>query len=207
MKPNSRRGVEDEHFGQAREVHGHQRGDEQELGGRITVGDGVDAVGGDGFKAELVGQELAVDGEGRAGHSARAEGQDGGALAELGQALAVAGQRPEVRQPPVAEQDGLRLLEVGVTGQEHAHIGFGALDQRGLHQLEVGIHPVDGVQQPQGEVGGHLVVAAAPGVQLAAHRPGQLGQPPLDGGVHILVGGRVLELRRRASRPGCRSGL
>ena len=94
----------------------------------------------------MIGQELAVDGEGRSGNGARAERQDGGALAELGQALAVAGQGPEVRQPPVAEEDRLRLLKVGVAGQEEAQVGFGALHQRGLHQFEVGIHPVDGIQ-------------------------------------------------------------
>ena len=33
----------------------------------------------------------------------------------------------------------------------------------------------------------HLIVPAATGVDLAAHRPHQLGEPPLDGHVDVLV--------------------
>ena len=39
------------------------------------------------------------------------------------------------------------------------------------------------------EVGGHLVVAAAPGVEPGAGLAGQLGDPALDGGVDVLVAG------------------
>ena len=46
------------------------------------------------------------------------------------------------------------------------------------------------------EVGGDLVVAAAPGVQFAAHRAGDLGQAALDGGMDVLIGGDVDELAR-----------
>ena len=41
----------------------------------------------------------------------------------------------------------------------------------------------------QAQVGGHLVVARAAGVQLAGHRADQLAQAPLDGGVDVLVAG------------------
>ena len=43
------------------------------------------------------------------------------------------------------------------------------------------------------DVGGHLVVARARGVQPAADRPGELGEPPLDGHVDVLVVGRERE--------------
>ena len=43
------------------------------------------------------------------------------------------------------------------------------------------------VAQPEAHVGGDLVVAAAPGVQLAADRADQFGQAPLVGRVDILV--------------------
>ena len=52
------------------------------------------------------------------------------------------------------------------------------------------MRPADGGQlvlAPQPEVGGHLVVPAAPGVQPGSGRPGQLGDPSLDGGVDVLV--------------------
>jgi hypothetical protein len=36
-------------------------------------------------------------------------------------------------------------------------------------------------------IGGHLVVARAGGVELAAHGTDELGEPPLDGHVDVLV--------------------
>ena len=44
---------------------------------------------------------------------------------------------------------------------------------------------------PQPHVGGDLVVAAATGVQLGARRAGELGDPPLDGGVDVFVASRT----------------
>ena len=46
----------------------------------------------------------------------------------------------------------------------------------------------------QGQIGGDLVVARAAGVQLAADRPDQLGEPPLDRHVDVLVVGSEVEL-------------
>ena len=51
------------------------------------------------------------------------------------------------------------------------------------------------------DVGGDLVVARARGVQLAADRPDDLGQPPLDRHVDVLVVGRERE------RPAVELGL
>ena len=57
------------------------------------------------------------------------------------------------------------------------------------------------VLHEQPERGGHLVVARPPGVQLGAGRAGQLGDPPLDGGVDVLVGRRRTRSDPRPSRP------
>ena len=51
----------------------------------------------------------------------------------------------------------------------------------------------------QAQVGGHLVVAAPAGVQLGPDVAGELGDPPLDGGVDVLVAGREGEDRPTAS--------
>ena len=58
----------------------------------------------------------------------------------------------------------------------------------------------------QRDVGDDLVVARARRVQLAADRPGDLGQPPLDGHVDVLVVGLererpVAQLALDRSRP------
>ena len=64
---------------------------------------------------------------------------------------------------------------------------FGLIEE-GAHE---GRQPllVDGHGCPQIElqVEGHLVVAAAPGVDLSGHRPRYLGQSSLDGHVDVLV--------------------
>ncbi len=55
------------------------------------------------------------------------------------------------------------------------------------HQLgELGVQAVDGVAHPQADVGGHLVVAAARGVQPPARIARALDQPRLDVGVDVL---------------------
>ncbi len=53
--------------------------------------------------------------------------------------------------------------------------------------------PDEGAPAPQAQVGRHLVVAAAPGVQLGPDVAGQLGDPALDRRVDVLVPGRVGE--------------
>ena len=50
-----------------------------------------------------------------------------------------------------------------------------------------------GVAGEERDVGGDLVVARARRVQLAAGRPGELGHPPLDGHVDVLVVGEERE--------------
>ncbi len=51
---------------------------------------------------------------------------------------------------------------------------------------------------PQPEIGGDLIVAAARGVELAAGRPRQLGDPTFDRGVDVLV---ALDEHERVRRP------
>src|SRR6266545_6366093 len=65
---------------------------------------------------------------------------------------------------------------------EHVHQGRQRLD--GLARGIAAVKP---------QVKGHLVVARAPGVQRGA-RGRDLGQPALDGGVDVFVGGKELEV-------------
>ena len=54
----------------------------------------------------------------------------------------------------------------------------------------------DRVHHPQAEIGRHLVVAAAPGMQLAAHRADQFGQAAFDRGVDIFIAGSEEKISR-----------
>jgi hypothetical protein len=85
----------------------------------------------------------------------------------------------------VAEGDGLGGLQVGEARHRVCRVGGGAGGQRGHQVGELGIDPVDRVAHPEAEVGGHLVVAAAPGGQAPAGVADAFGEPGLD--VHVDV--------------------
>ncbi len=187
---------EDELLGQPAQVDAQQGGGEEELGGEVAVADGVEAVGRHVAKAEASRQRRPVEREGRPGQRRRAQRQHGRRPSRRGEACSVAGQRPEVAQRPVAPGDRLGVLQVGVAGQGQVEGGGGAVGQGALHVANGLIQPVAGAHDPQPEVGRHLVVAAAAGVELAADRAGDLRQPPLDGRVDVLV------IRRDGERAG-----
>ena len=90
----------------------------------------------------------------------------------------------------MAEQHGLRVLQVGHAGCGQVAAGGRLVDQRGLQLGQPARDQPDVVPQVKPQVGGHLVVAAAAGPQLAAQRAEPLEQPPFERGVHVLVGHR-----------------
>ena len=110
-------------------------------------------------------------------------GRLGGAEEPAGVAL----EHPEVGEQVVAQVDGLRPLQVRVAGRRPVAVRLGLRHQR-LHQALEQRDRARGVgADEQGQVGGHLVVARAGRVELAAERADQLGQPPLDRHVDVLV--------------------
>ncbi len=96
------------------------------------------------------------------------------------------------------QQHRLRVLQVGAAGQHRAGV-LGGLGDEGVDDVEdTGDDAAVGVAQPHPEQRGNLVVAGAPGAQLAA----QLGadsvqQPAFEGGVHVFVVDHRLEGARR----------
>jgi len=87
----------------------------------------------------------------------------------------------------VAEEHRLRLPQMGIARHQGIQMRFGLGDDGLLQRPQALIDVVDGFQQEQPHVGGHLVVAGATGVQLAGGIPSQFVQPALDGGVDVLV--------------------
>ena len=85
----------------------------------------------------------------------------------------------------MAQRDRLRGLEMGETGHDALGMFPGAHDQRHLQRPQPGIGLFTCIAHPQAEVGRHLVVAAARGVQPPGRRADQFGQPAFGGHVDV----------------------
>ena len=94
----------------------------------------------------------------------------------------------------MAEVDRLGALQMRVGRHRPVRVALGERQQPRLQrpdELQGALGALGGEQR---QVGRHLVVSRAAGVQLAAERPDQLGQPSLDRRVDVLVGVAELEL-------------
>ena len=141
------------------------------------------------MEAELGRHVVRVQREGRAGERAGAQWRHVEAVDRDEEAVDVAGQGPTVGQEVVRQEYGLGPLHVRVPREVGVGRLAGALGQGVLQSHDLGRHGGQVAAAPEAQVGGHLVVAAAPGVQLGPGVAGQLGHPALDGGVHVLVTG------------------
>ncbi len=121
-------------------------------------------------KPSALRRHLAVDRKRRAGERRRAERAFVQPLARIGEAAAVARRHLDIGEQVMAEGDRLRGLQMG----EARHHGRGVferlLGERALIGGERRVDPVDGVAHPEPEIGRHLVVARARGVQPAGRR-------------------------------------
>ena len=87
----------------------------------------------------------------------------------------------------MGHNDRLGSLQMGVTGEDDIRVRLG-LGEKRRHEPEChALMPGDGAPQIELEVQRHLIVPAPPRVHLAAHRPHELYEPPLDGHVDVLV--------------------
>ena len=92
----------------------------------------------------------------------------------------------------VTERDGLRGLQMGEARHDRRGVLAGTLRQRELISGELRVDAVDGVADPQPEIGCHLVVARARGMQPPGGRSDQVGEARFH--VHVDVLERALEL-------------
>jgi hypothetical protein len=139
---------------------------------------------------------FAVDRERGTGERRRSERRLIQPLARIREPPAIAGSHLDIGEQMVPEGHRLGGLQMG----EARHHGRGVLERLvGERALVIGKRRVDGVDRhpdPQPEIGRHLVVAGAGGVQPACRRPDQIGEPALH--VHMNVLQRPLELELAA---------
>ena len=156
-----------------------------EFDGEITVRHAVQRVATDAFEAQQLASQFAVDRVGGAGQRGAAQGHAVGALAAIDQALMVAAEHFEPGQQVMPEGHRLGRLQVGEARHDGVGFALGLLQQALLQAGDFAQDQVDFVTQPQANVGGDLVVAAAPGVQFLAGHADAIGQARLDVHVHV----------------------
>ncbi len=66
-------------------------------------------------------------------------------------------------------------------------VALGLRDQRGLEQRDIAVEPVDRLAHVEPEIGRHLVVARARGMEAPGGRTDQLGEPRFDVEMDVLV--------------------
>ena len=92
------------------------------------------------------------------------------------------------------ERHRLRGLQMGEAGHHRAGMFQRPLHQRVLERGQRRIGLVDGVADIEPEIGRHLIVARARGMQPPGGGPDQLAEPALD--IHVNVLERALEIER-----------
>ena len=150
----------------AREVDGEQRDVEERLGDEVAVADGVEAVLEGGVEAEVVRRRRGVERQRRTGEGAGAERRDVEAAPGVEQAVDVAPERPAVRQQVVGQQHRLRPLQVRVARQVGGARVLGPGEEHALQLRHLAGDRGELALAEEAERGGHLVVAAAAGVEL-----------------------------------------
>ena len=155
----------------------------------VPARDGVQRVLRDAREAQLGGHLAAVGVEVDARQRTRPQRQPSALALGEGEPLPVAVEHPEVGQQMVPQVHGLGPLQVGVTGHRPVGVFLGTLEQR-PHQPSDALHRGScALARVQHQVGHHLVVARAGGVQTPADGADDLRQAPLDRHVDVLVVG------------------
>ena len=162
--------------------------------GVVPVGDAVQGVAHRGVKAQVLRRLPAVNGVRGARQGAAAQGALVEALFAVLQAGNVPGKHVGVGHQVLSEGDGLGPLQVGVAGHDGGLVLLRLLAQNGF-QLQKLVHD-DGDLLPDvhPEVQGHLVVAAAGGVEPLAGVADAGGQEGLHVHVDVLVVGGEFHL-------------
>ena len=189
-----RAGPQHQLFGETRQVHHRDARGRAEFDGEVAIGNVVQRVAADGVEAEQLRGVFAVDRVGRAGQRGAAQRHAVGALAAVDQTLVVAAEHFEPGQHVMPESHWLCGLQVGEAGHDARRFTFGLLQQAFLQAGDLGEDQVDFIAQPQADIGGDLVVAAAPGVELFTGDADAVGQACFDVHVHVFEVDAPVEL-------------
>jgi hypothetical protein len=161
----------------------------EEFKREVAVRDRIERIRGRPVEAEGGGGHAAVDREGGAGEGGRAERAFVQPPARIGEAAAVARQHLDIGEQVMPERHRLGGLQMGEARHDGGRVFGRAVGQRAHQLAHLAVETVDRVAHPEAEIGRHLVVAAARGVQPAPGLADARDQPGLDIGVDVLERG------------------
>ena len=204
-KPKCRRGPDHHLLGEARQMHAERsrprrgtrarsRGRKRRRASWPSARSKPSALA---VASRSIGNDVPASAAAPSGHSlSRARG--------IGEAAAVAPDHLDIGQQVVAEGHRLRRLQMREAGHHGGGVRLGLVDQRRLQVGERRRRGVDRVAHPQAEIGRHLVVARARGVQPPGGSPiSSAGAPRCSCGCPRAR--RGTGIRRPRSRPAMRS--
>ncbi len=173
---------------------GHQqRGETAEFNGEIPVGDRIQAVFSGPVKAQQFGGQIAVNRVSGAGQGSSTQRHHVHPLAAILQTIGITHQHFVPGQQMVAEGNRLGGLQVGKAGHDGVCLALGQVQQASLQAGQFLGNHVDFIAQVQADIGGHLIIPAAAGMQFLAGDADAVGQPGFDVHVHVFQADGPLE--------------
>ena len=145
------------------------------------------------FETQQFGGDFAPNRVGRPGKGGCAERHTVDAAAAVRHPFVIASEHFDVGEHMVSEADGLGDLQVGKAGHNGFGVLFRQIQQCRLKVLNQASDDGNLVAQPQADVGGDLVVAAAAGVQAFARVADFVGQAAFDVHMDIFQIGRPFD--------------
>ena len=182
---------EHEVFGEPRKMRGDAGEREKIIQREIAVADGVEAVCGGARKAELAGNDFAIDGKRTTGQRSGTHRAGVGAGSGAFQARNVSQKSFRVRQQEMGKQNWLSVLHVRHARHGQMQIGFCQADERADQIGEGGLGLRGRIFDEHAEIGGHQFVAAAAGMQFPSERAKFFDQGLFDEVVDVLGIGSI----------------
>ena len=188
-------------------MHHDHAGAEQGFQREIPVGHGIHAVVEYAVHAQFRRHRGGIERVCRAGQGRRAQRGNAGTPLAILQAVHIAFEHPGVGQQMLRQAYGLRGLEVGAAGEDDFTVFLGLVHKDG-RRPDRKISPCGrAVGHEQSKIQGHLIVAAAPGVEFFAHIAHKFRQAAFDVHVHVFQFAFPLEDAGLDFRPyGVKSG-
>ena len=160
----------------------------------IPVRHRVEGIRHRAVKTEIFCDGVPVNREGGTRQRAGTQWQFVQPRAGIGKPAPVTSEHFHIGQQVMAEGDGLSRLQMGKSRHDRFGMGFGLVEQCRLQGLQLHVERIDFITHPKPEIGRHLIIARACGVQPSRRIADQFPKTDLDIHVDVFECGREGEV-------------